>query len=108
MPPASALALAAPRAVDDLLGGQPVLACIPRTPPDWVTVIRQGIIILAVDALTRLMRLSQAELAVAGGFPSAPWPVANGKADSTARNPPGCCAWRGLLLVARKSSRTWK
>lgn len=69
MPPASVSALAAPRAVDELLGGQHVLARIPRTPWDWVSVIRQGIPTPAVDALTRLTRLSQAELAMAVGIP---------------------------------------
>ncbi|MBV5272405.1 MAG: DUF2384 domain-containing protein [Lamprocystis purpurea] len=56
-------------AVNDLLGGQTVLACLPRSTLDWVTLIRSGIPASAVDALTRLTHLSQTELATAVGIP---------------------------------------
>jgi putative toxin-antitoxin system antitoxin component (TIGR02293 family) len=69
MPPAVALSAPSFLAVDDLLGGQGVLAAIPRSALDWVAVIRRGIPAAAVDALTRLTHLSQAELASAVGIP---------------------------------------
>ncbi|WP_295452620.1 antitoxin Xre-like helix-turn-helix domain-containing protein [uncultured Thiodictyon sp.] len=69
MPPAVALPATSFLAIDDLLGGQGVLASIPRSALDWVAVIRRGIPAAAVDALTRLTRLSQAELASAVGIP---------------------------------------
>jgi len=56
-------------AVDDLLGGPHVLASAPRSPLDWVDVIRRGLPSAAVDALTRSTHLSQAELAAAVGIP---------------------------------------
>ena len=64
-----ALSAASHLAVDDLLGGQHVLSAIPRSALDWVAVIRRGIPAAAVDALTRLTHLSQAELAAAVGIP---------------------------------------
>ncbi|AUB82485.1 antitoxin Xre-like helix-turn-helix domain-containing protein [Candidatus Thiodictyon syntrophicum] len=69
MSPAVALSATPSLAVDDLLGGQRVLAAIPRSALDWVAVIRRGIPTGAVDALTRLTHLSQAELANAVGIP---------------------------------------
>jgi putative toxin-antitoxin system antitoxin component (TIGR02293 family) len=55
--------------VDDLLGGPRVLRRIPRSPLDWVALIRHGIPAAAVDVLTRFTRLTQAELAAAVGIP---------------------------------------
>ena len=69
MPPAAALSAPSFLAVDDLLGGQRVLASIPRSALDWVDMIRRGIPASAVDALTGLTHLSQAELASAVGIP---------------------------------------
>ena len=55
--------------IEALLGGRRVLPAKPRTPLDWVSVIRQGIPAAAVDALTRALRVSQSELARAVGIP---------------------------------------
>jgi putative toxin-antitoxin system antitoxin component (TIGR02293 family) len=66
-----AAALSAPPffAVEDLLGGPPVLASAPRSPLDWVDAIRRGLPAAAVDALTKVTHLSQSELAAAVGIP---------------------------------------
>ena len=66
-----AAALSAPPSftVDDLLGGPRVLASAPRSPLDRVDAIRRGLPSAAVDALTKVTRLSQAELAAAVGIP---------------------------------------
>lgn len=69
MPRAAALSAPPPRAIDDLLGGPPVLASAPRSPLDWVEVIRRGLPSATVDALTRVTHLSQSELATAVGIP---------------------------------------
>lgn len=55
--------------VEALLGGKCVLPARPRTPLDWVSVIRQGISSAAVDSLARTIRVTQSELAVALGIP---------------------------------------
>jgi len=55
--------------IEALLGGRRVLPATPRTPLDWVSVIRQGIPATAVDALTSVLRVSQSELATAVGIP---------------------------------------
>ncbi len=55
--------------VESLLGGRSQLATKPRSPVDWVSVLRRGLSSAAVDALTRSIRLSQAELAAALGIP---------------------------------------
>jgi putative toxin-antitoxin system antitoxin component (TIGR02293 family) len=55
--------------VEDLLGGKQVLRVEPRTPLQWVTVIRDGIPSAAVDALTRTLRVPQSELASSLGIP---------------------------------------
>jgi putative toxin-antitoxin system antitoxin component (TIGR02293 family) len=66
----SSPALARPGlSIETLLGGRGVLAERPRTALDWVSVIRQGIPATAVDALTKALRVSQAELAAALGIP---------------------------------------
>lgn len=55
--------------VDDLLGGKQVLPVIPRSPLDWVALIRRGIPSSAVDSLARFTRMTKAELASALGIP---------------------------------------
>ncbi len=52
-----------------LLGGKRVLQARPRTPLDWVSLIRQGISSAAVDALAGTIHLTQSELAAALGIP---------------------------------------
>jgi putative toxin-antitoxin system antitoxin component (TIGR02293 family) len=54
--------------IETLLGGRRVLAARPRTPLDWVSVIRNGIPATAVDSLTKALRVSQSELAAALGI----------------------------------------
>lgn len=58
-----------PRSVDRLLGGRKVLHSQPRTPLDWVGLIRHGISSTAIDALSKALRLTQGELAVALAIP---------------------------------------
>jgi len=55
--------------VEELLGGKQALRVKPRTPMEWVTVIREGIPTAAVDALTRTLRVTQSELALSLGIP---------------------------------------
>ncbi len=55
--------------VEALLGGEKTLPSRPRTPLQWVSLIRQGIPSVAVDSLTRTLRISQAELAAALSIP---------------------------------------
>lgn len=55
--------------VESLLGGKRVLQTRPRTPLDWVSVIRQGISSMAVDALAKTLHVTHSELAVALGIP---------------------------------------
>jgi putative toxin-antitoxin system antitoxin component (TIGR02293 family) len=55
--------------LETLLGGKRVLQSKPRTPLDWVAVIRQGISSAAVDTLAKTIRVTQAELAQALGIP---------------------------------------
>jgi putative toxin-antitoxin system antitoxin component (TIGR02293 family) len=55
--------------VESLLGGGSVLHAKPRTPLDWVSIIRRGISSAAVDALTKSLHVTQAELAGALGIP---------------------------------------
>ncbi|GAA5184374.1 DUF2384 domain-containing protein [Niveibacterium umoris] len=55
--------------VEDLLGGLGVLQSAPRTPLEWVSLIRSGIPSQSVDALARTVQMSQAELAAALGIP---------------------------------------
>jgi len=54
---------------ESLLGGRRVLPTRPRTPLQWVTLIRQGISAAAVDSLAQSMRITQSELAAALGIP---------------------------------------
>ena len=55
--------------VEALLGGKRVLQAKPRTPLDWVSVIRHGISSAAVDSLAKTIHVTQSELAVALGIP---------------------------------------
>jgi len=55
--------------VEALLGGKQVLQSRPRTPMQWIAVIRQGIPSVAIDSLTKTLRVTQAELASALGIP---------------------------------------
>jgi len=55
--------------LDDLLGGERVVQHTPRSPLEWVFLIRRGIPSAAVDALTKLTSISQAELAASLGIP---------------------------------------
>jgi putative toxin-antitoxin system antitoxin component (TIGR02293 family) len=57
------------RSADDLLGGPSVLARVPRSPLDWVAMIRRGLPAAAVDALARGTDLAKAEVAAAVGIP---------------------------------------
>lgn len=54
---------------DRLLGGRKVLHRQPRTPLEWVDVIRQGISSATVDVLAKTLHLSQNELASALAIP---------------------------------------
>lgn len=66
----SATALArANLSIESLLGGRSVLHAKPRTALDWVSIIRQGISSAAVDVLTKTLRVTQSELALALGIP---------------------------------------
>lgn len=55
--------------VESLLGGRAVLRASPRSPLDWVSVIRRGISSSAVDSLAKSIRVTQSELATALGIP---------------------------------------
>lgn len=55
--------------VETLLGGHRTLQARPRTPLQWVSLVRQGIPSAAVDSLARVIRISQAELAAALAIP---------------------------------------
>lgn len=55
--------------VESLLGGRDVLHARPRSALDWVSIIRRGISSAAVDALTKTLRVTQSELALALGIP---------------------------------------
>lgn len=55
--------------LEDLLGGKNALPASPRTPLQWVSLIRQGIPSAAVDSLATTLRISQSELAAALAIP---------------------------------------
>jgi putative toxin-antitoxin system antitoxin component (TIGR02293 family) len=55
--------------VETLLGGRQVLPTLPRTPLQWISVIREGIPSAAIDSLTKTMRITQSDLAAALGIP---------------------------------------
>ena len=57
------------RSVENLLGGRAVLRVKPHSKLDWIEVIRQGIPAVAVEALTKAIRVPQSELARALGIP---------------------------------------
>lgn len=52
-----------------LLGGEAVLRVRPRVLMDWIPLVRQGLPAASVDALLRLTRITQAELARALAIP---------------------------------------
>ncbi len=55
--------------LEAMLGGRRGVPAKPRTPLQWVTVIRQVIPSAAVDSLTQVMGITQAELAAALAIP---------------------------------------
>lgn len=57
------------KAVETLLGGRGVLRVAPRSSLDWVKMIRKGIPAAAVESLTRMVGVSQSELAATLGIP---------------------------------------
>ncbi|MBP8284833.1 MAG: antitoxin, partial [Chromatiaceae bacterium] len=61
--------MSATLSLETMLGGQRSLPSKPRTPFQWVSVIRQGIPSVALDSLTQAMRITQAELAAALAIP---------------------------------------
>jgi|SRR6185369_6281509 len=66
----STVAIAHPGlSVESLLGGKRVLQVRPRTPLDWVSVIRQGISSAAVDSLAKTIHVTHSELGAALGIP---------------------------------------
>ncbi len=52
-----------------LLGGRNMLRAKPRSPLDWIGVVRRGISARAVDSLAEALRISRTELAAALGIP---------------------------------------
>ena len=46
-----------------LLGGVDVLQAQPRTALDWIALVRRGLPAASVEAITRLTRIAQSELA---------------------------------------------
>lgn len=54
---------------ETLLGGAQVLRSRPRSPMQWISVIRQGIPSAAVDSLAKTLHVTQSELASALGIP---------------------------------------
>lgn len=64
-----AFAASHPLSTEAVLGGHGVLRARPRTPLDWVSVIRRGIPSAAVDSVTRTLHVTQAELADALAIP---------------------------------------
>lgn len=53
----------------NLLGGEAVLRSRPRGSLEWITLVRQGLPSASVDALVRITRITQSELAKALGIP---------------------------------------
>ena len=54
---------------ETLLGGKRVLRSQPRSPLEWIALIRRGLPSASVEALIKAIRMSQSELAVALGIP---------------------------------------
>ncbi|MFZ3124022.1 MAG: antitoxin Xre/MbcA/ParS toxin-binding domain-containing protein [Acidovorax sp.] len=52
-----------------LLGGEGVLHAAPRVAMDWISVVRRGLPSASVDAVVRLTRITQAQLAQALAIP---------------------------------------
>src|SRR4030067_839736 len=63
------LAAPAPLLSVPLLGGRRVLQVKPRSPLDWVAIIRHGIPAAAFESLLQVIRISQVDLAAALGIP---------------------------------------
>lgn len=55
--------------VESLLGGKRTLSSRPRTPLQWIDILRQGISSAAVDTLAKTLSLTQSELAAALSIP---------------------------------------
>lgn len=55
--------------VEALLGGKRTLSARPRTPLQWIGILRQGISTAAVDTLAKTLSLTQSELAAALAIP---------------------------------------
>lgn len=53
----------------NLLGGEAVLHARPRVLMDWIPLVRQGLPSASVDAVVRITRISQSELAQALSIP---------------------------------------
>lgn len=53
----------------NLLGGESVLHARPRVVMDWVPLVRQGLPSASVDAVVRITRITQSELAHALAIP---------------------------------------
>ena len=53
----------------DLLGGETVLHAQPRVLMDWIPLVRQGLPSASVDAVLRITRITQSELAQALSIP---------------------------------------
>lgn len=58
-----------PASAISLLGGEAVLHARPRQPMDWIPLVRQGLPAGAFDAMLRLTRITQGELARALAIP---------------------------------------
>lgn len=52
-----------------LLGGEGVLCASPKVAMDWISVVRRGLPSASVDAVVRLTRITQAQLAQALAIP---------------------------------------
>ncbi|MDY0186246.1 MAG: DUF2384 domain-containing protein [Desulfuromonadaceae bacterium] len=52
-----------------LLGGEAVLNTLPRVVMDWIPLVRQGLPSASVDAVVRITRITQSELAHALAIP---------------------------------------
>ena len=52
-----------------LLGGEAVLHALPRVPMEWIPLLRQGLPSASIDAVVRLTRITQTDLARALNIP---------------------------------------
>lgn len=58
-----------PRSAVNLLGGEGVLRTMPRVVMDWIPLVRKGLPSASVEALVRITRITQSELAYALAIP---------------------------------------